>query len=347
MATDPFQDEVLRLRAAYDKQRDSTNLVPPLGQLVAEIGTDVYDNGVCWVTYWYELDENEPEKLQAVRLADIEGTLSGSILRLEKNLPDWSRDGHGTDTDNYEILGNDIRRLSAAPPLPKWPDDDEDIKETLAQLPEVKPIDKDRHFVKRGKYVSEIQNLLACQGGTCPGSPESDHVLQLLGRTSNGGELVFPLFRPRVGVLAPARPLIFYKTWILQLIEGLRCVHAHGIIYRDLRIDNLVFGDNDSDNIPRLVIADLEGRWGNRAAPELSHNEKTDIKDVGWTEQSDIYDIGTTIKGMIYANTPITAQVAWPVPAPLEGIVAACLQPRPEDRPCLEGLQFMVERFVV
>ncbi|KAL1901440.1 hypothetical protein Sste5346_001845 [Sporothrix stenoceras] len=161
----------------HDKQRNNTNLVPPLGRPVADISTDVDDNGAYWVTYWYEVDNKDPEQLQAVRLADIEGTLSGSILRLEKNLLDWSQVGHGADKDSYEIHGNDIRRLLSAPPLPEWPNDDEDVRKALTQLPRIDPIDMARHFVKRGKYVSEIQNLLAYKGGSCLDSPETNHVL--------------------------------------------------------------------------------------------------------------------------------------------------------------------------
>jgi len=76
-----------------------------------------------------------------------------------------------------------------------------------------------------------------------------------------------------------------YKRWILQAIEGLRCLHSLGIVHRHLCIDNLVFSRDAS---PRLLICDLESRWGNHLAPEI---RKEPILGAGW------YDLSTTIKG--------------------------------------------------
>jgi hypothetical protein len=38
---------------------------------------------------------------------------------------------------------------------------------------------------------------------------------------------------------------------------------------------------------PVFVFCDLEGRWGNRLAPEVSREP---VLDAGWTKKSDIYD---------------------------------------------------------
>ncbi len=57
----------------------------------------------------------------------------------------------------------------------------------------------------------------------------------------------------------------------------------------------------------------------------------------------DIYDIGDCIKGMVYANGPITPFVEWPVPPPLQGIVDICQNQKPEDRPTLAALRVLVE----
>lgn len=321
---DAFSQKVHLLRADYQTKRDSSNLVPPTGRPVVDLSVDVIDN-VIYYTYWYEGED----ETHCVRLADIPNTLSGDILRLQQDLP--LREG------SYEVIGDQLRLLEHAP-LPPAPDDDfEDVSAILSLLPVVE-VDPGKHFVKKPKYNSEIQNLLKCQGGSCPGVPKSNHVVQLLGKSSQG-EPVFEKFRPRY-ILAFVNTLAMYKRWILQLISGLRCLHSLGIIHRDLRIDNLVFSCDGS----RLLICDLEARWGNRLAPEISRHP---VLEAGWTEKSDIYDIGNVIKGMIYGNAPITNQVEWHVPSPLAAIVDACIREVPDERPRLDDLYAIVKEINV
>ena len=249
-----FMQEVCHLRAVYKKQRESTNLVPPAGRPVLDLSIDLVD-GIVYYTYWYECADGSPgaqKQYQAIRLADIPGTLSGAILRLERNLPILD------SSLNYEIVGDEIRQLEQAPLPPPRDDDDDDaesVNEALATLPEMQ-VDPNKHFVKKSKYVSEIQNLLKCQGGSCPGVPKSAHIIQLLGK-SPSGELVFEKFNPHY-ILAAVHSQSVYKAWILQVIDGLRCLHSLAIVHRDLRIDNLVFAAGTS----RLLICDLESRWG-------------------------------------------------------------------------------------
>lgn len=328
-----FMQEVCHLRAVYAKQRESTNLVSPAGRSVLELSIDVVD-GIVYYTYWYNCDDGSPgarKEYQVVRLADIPSTRSGAILRLECNLPTLD------SNLNYEIVGDEIWQLGQVP-LPPPDDDDyddaESINEVLATLPEVQ-VDPDKHFVKKSKYISEIRNLLKCQGGSCPGVPKSAHIIQLLGKSPNG-ELVFEKFIPRY-ILAALYSLSMYKTWILQIIDGLRCLHSLAIVHRDLRIENLVFTADTS----RLLICDLESRWGNRLAPEISRQPNL---NAGWTEKSDIYDLGYVIKGMIYGNAPITNLVEWHIPPPLDAIVASCTHVSPKERPSLDELFAMVSK---
>ncbi|KAH9893666.1 protein kinase-like domain-containing protein [Xylariomycetidae sp. FL2044] len=305
---DTFVQEVHRLRAIYHEQRETTRLVPPAGRAVLDVSTDVIDGVTRW-TYWYERDggDSDAAEPQVVRLADIPGTLSGAILRLEANLP--------LRQDSYAITGNDFQPLASLPPLPDFADDSEDISDALSTLSLV-AVDPDRHFVKRGKYSSEIRNLL-------------------LGRSSQGG-LVFKRLSPRY-ILAAVHPLSVYQSWILQLVDGLRYLHSLDIVHRDLRIDNLLFSRDGS----RLVICDLESRWGNRLAPEVSRLDTT--LEAGWTQASDVFDVGMTIKGMVYGNTPITNLVEWKVPPPLDKIVEACTRALPEERPSLDEIRHMTE----
>ncbi|KAI1109662.1 kinase-like domain-containing protein [Nemania sp. NC0429] len=323
---DTFVDEVRRLRAIYEKQRETTTLVPPAGRAVIDLDIDVV-NGMTRYTYWYERDggDSDAAEPQVVQLTDVPGTLSGAILRLEADLP--------LRQDSYDITGNEIQPLESLPPLPDFQDDSEDISDALAILPVV-AVDPNQHFVKRGKYASEIYNLIVCQGGSCPGTRSSPHVIQLLGRSCEG-ELVFEKLVPWY-VLAAVHPLSSYKDWILQLVDGLRYLHSLGVVHRDLRINNLLFSRDAS----RLVICDLEGRWGNRLAPEVS---RLPTLEANWTKASDIYDLGVTIKGMVYGNTPITNLVEWKVPAPLDKIVEACTRVLPVDRPSLDEIRNMIE----
>ncbi|KAF1990354.1 hypothetical protein K402DRAFT_444333 [Aulographum hederae CBS 113979] len=288
-----FDEDIRRLRAAYQQKRDSTNLFPPVGNSIWDIDIDTV-NGTVRYTYWFELDCG---KLQCIRLLDIPGTLSGHILRLNQNLPPLDS---GKD---YEINGDEVVVLDNAPDPPDFEPDDEDITVELETLPIVS-VDPTKHFTKKGKYRSEILNLLACQ--------------------------VFEKFNPRY-VLGNVHTFTRYKSWILQVIDGLMALHSFGIVHRDLRIDNLVF---TRDGL-RTCIIDLESRWGNRLAPEVV---KEPVLDAGWSERSDIFDLGHLVKGLIYGNTPVTSLVEWVVPAMLESVVEACTRESPADRPSLTEL---------
>lgn len=326
-AANLFSQEVIRLRAEYQAKRQKSNAFPPAGPAILDM--EVVPGDKPAVGIWYK---DDTPLGQYVRLFDVPGTLSGDILRLERDLPVVK--GH------YEIDGDVIRNLDKCPNHPIEPEDDfEDVSDLIAELPLIEA-DSSKHFTKKGKYRSEIVNLLKCQGDSCPGSALSPHLVRLLG-ASPDGQLVFEKLTTRGPMLARFSSLETYKRWILHIIDALSCLHHLGIVHRDLRIDNFLFTQDGS----RLVVCDLESRWGQRAAPEISFDGG--VEDSGWTTRSDIYDIGNCIKGMVYANAPITSQVEWPVPEPLQAVVDACMRKSPDDRPTLLQLREMVQAIPV
>ena len=321
-----FSQEVARLRAAYQVKRQKSNAFPPAGRPILDM--ELVPGEKPAVGIWYD---DGTELGQYVRLFDLPGTLSGDILRLERALP--VVDGH------FEIEGDVIRSLNNCPNHPTPVEDDfEDVSDLIAKLPLV-DVDPSKHFTKKGKYRSEIENLLKCQGGSCPGTVLSPHLVRLLG-ASPDGQLVFEKMATRGPLLPRFSSLETYKRWILHIIEALSCLHSLGIVHRDLRMDNCLFTQDGS----RLVVCDLESRWGQRAAPEIVLDGGLDS---GWTARSDIYDIGNCIKCIVYANAPITNQVEWPVPQPLQAIVETCMRKSPDDRPTLLELRKMVEAIPV
>lgn len=313
--------------------RDRSNLFPPNGRpVLGQFGKRI--DGRWIEEFWIE--DGTPLGL-CVRLVDIPSTLSGDILRLHHDLPPL--EGH------TEIDGDIVRTIDQ-PPHPaeddEEEDDSEDISAVVSELPLVPHVDPTKHFLKKGKYRSEVANLLKCQGGTCPGQPISPHIIQLLGRSSDG-QLVFHKLETRGFILWQDKycSIATYKAWILHLIAALKTLHSLGIVHRDLRADNLLFSDDGH----RLVVCDIEGHWGNRLAPEVAHAGGLD--DSGWTEKSDIYDIGHCIKGFVYANAPRTKQVEWLVPPPFDKVVKMCLRTMPEERPTLDELSEMVEAIAI
>ena len=106
---------------------------------------------------------------------------------------------------------------------------------------------------------------------------------------------------------------------IIQIALGMRCLHAHGIIHRDLKASNILVVDSASE-IVDIVIADYEispnvvgsGFW---RAPEIlrvlkSQPEKPslarDMKiDRAFTHKSDVYSFAMTCYEVLTGKSPL------------------------------------------
>ncbi|KAK4223985.1 hypothetical protein QBC38DRAFT_512024 [Podospora fimiseda] len=169
--TDGFSKKVVRLRSEYSKRRQKSNAFPPAWRSIHD--TRLVRGEKPAVEIWYK----DGRRLgQYARLDDIPGTFSGAILRIE---------------------GDVIRKLDEAPEHPPEEEDDcENVSDLVAKLPAV-DVDPSKYFTKKGKYRSEIEKLLKCQGGSCPGTVLSPHLIHLLGASSDE-QLVFERFSTRV-----------------------------------------------------------------------------------------------------------------------------------------------------
>ena len=81
----------------------------------------------------------------------------------------------------------------------------------------------------KGKYRSEIENMLKCQGGYCPGTGLSDHIVHLFGRSVDG-QLVFEKLATRT-ILSRFSSLATCQRWIFHIIDALTCLHFFGIVH--------------------------------------------------------------------------------------------------------------------
>src|SRR5690349_20071953 len=155
-----------------------------------------------------------------------------------------------------------------------------------------------------------------------------------------GGSLAEALARD--GSLSPARVLAVAR----DCCAGLAYAHAAGLVHRDLKPQNLLLDPDCRVKIADFGIArTLDGTsltltgsvlgTAGYLAPEQAGGEQV-------TAAADIYGLGVTLHQLATGTMP-GPDASQPLPDPLRGVVARCLDPDPARRPTAEALSAMLD----
>ena len=156
-----------------------------------------------------------------------------------------------------------------------------------------------------------------------------------------GGSLAETLARD--GALSPGRVVAVAR----DCCAGLAYAHAAGLVHRDLKPQNLLLDPDCRVKIADFGIArtlddgtslTLTGSVLGTAgylAPEQAGGEQV-------TAAADIYGLGVTLHQLATGTMP-GPDASQPLPDPLRGVVARCLDPDPARRPSAEALSAMLD----
>ena len=124
-----FHDTVLWLRSEYDEMKARSKFTHPPGRLASNVQSErVIGRRVELFSFKAVLSDaatGEQHPRKYVRLHDMPSTLWDDVLQLKQNLPDLA--------EYFEIEGDQIRPLAAAPSPPVHPPDDQDVSDLLAK----------------------------------------------------------------------------------------------------------------------------------------------------------------------------------------------------------------------
>ncbi len=142
---------------------------------------------------------------------------------------------------------------------------------------------------------------------------------------------------------------------VLQVAEGLRQAHEHGIIHRDIKPANVMLTRDGAAKIVDFGLATLAGKAhfgvGSEIAGTLSYMSPEQVHGSALDHRTDLWSLGVTMYEMLTGRLPFVGDEAQTVlqaishqqPAPIESqrtgvpaqlavIVAKCLQKDPEER---------------
>ena len=151
----------------------------------------------------------------------------------------------------------------------------------------------------------------------------------LVARYMTGGSLADRLARAPAGRLEPSEVIRAGR----EIAAALAHAHAHGIVHRDVKPDN-VWLDGDGEAALGdfgIALADGEAAAESLGTPAYAAPEQAGGGEVN--ARSDLYALGATLHELLTGRPPGDAPALDGVPEPLERLVRSLLAERPEDRP--------------
>jgi ABC-type oligopeptide transport system substrate-binding subunit/serine/threonine protein kinase len=210
-------------------------------------------------------------------------------------------------------------------------------------------------FVSEAPTVTHSGALLAAAGGTAPtgGSSGSDD----LSYTTRPGRVAPPLSEGALPELLAV---------VRRLCLALEYLHGRGLVYRDLKPDNVLVGPGGAPVIVDFgLVFHVSGVGGRESIDELAllgagtarYMAPEQIRGEGVDARADLYSLGCVLYELLSGRAPfdgpsslavLNQQLNAPPPPlrehcpwiseALEGLIGALLEKRPQDRPASAAL---------
>lgn len=127
-----------------------------------------------------------------------------------------------------------------------------------------------------------------------------------------------------------------------QLLSGLAHAHAHGLIHRDIKPDNIFIFDKDLAKLGDFGLVRPLSRADQQAYATHTSNHSFGSMPYAAPEQlesfkkanhlSDIYSLGVTLYAMLLGKESPTTLMVDSIETPYREFIKRCIEQRPEDR---------------
>jgi serine/threonine protein kinase len=138
---------------------------------------------------------------------------------------------------------------------------------------------------------------------------QSRHFLFFVLSYMEGGDVKHALRRSKGGVF-PEAQAVYY---CYQIVCGLRAVHSHGMLYGDLKTDNLLLdgaGNVRLADFGRAVTLTQASGWlATEAVGTEGYQAQEMLKGRAYSFSSDLYSMGVTVYAMMVGRLPFPSRV--------------------------------------